>query len=891
MAMVQRMMTDPAMMQDPAMQQMMQNPAMMQHVLQQMQGGGPPAKFEDPMLTALLDPIREHKRVGGEFFKKRERGRALAAYQAGIAAAGGTMTGSLAWPQVEALVFACRSNAALCLLQLKRPKEAVAECNVALAMACANGSELLPKVLARKLQGLIDAEMPTATILSYLDELRRRGSFDQGNTNTPAFVEQVARMGSDEGGSSADRAFDVLTEHWLASGAISQPRLDAATDKIAAAADATHDRAVLSELASLAAPSTPASDRMPIHVLIQCLISSFTDDAHPQPPDPARARRLLRYTLLDGGMHPSYPGSVDPDGGGTLVWALCSAFERSLCTEADVETFERLLSILVDAGADINQRSTEGARPPVMFVMRSGCLRAVRAMLAKGANIHLRDDEGFTPLLCTCMNDVTRPQAPERVACLQCLIDAGADVNAQTVIGGSAMLMAATHDVSHLALIEALLAAGADANLRTKTGDTPAKCLQMELSREKKSPQHAEVERVLALITAASGPQAELEIAATKFVMLLDKVLVPAHNAGVRDPDIRARKERWDKAGGKAATHARLLAGEELTELDKRMFHDRHAQERRIVTALLRHFGMDASLVGGRPPLASDGNWLLELHEQITAALPAPCRAIYPADSQPTDDEIALFAQGDSEAREGAMVEDGQIRTVDQAKLRRAVMTRHRDRGQVPTLLSHRVRELIVEPLQHAVGYAVPNEDALRALTTHAPLIEMGAGTGYWTALLQQRGVDVVAYDSAPPSADMTNNFFYDFSFTNVLKGGGATLFVDKPELAARTLVLIWPNNPDAEDNPRFAVDAAAHPIWDADCLQAFLAAGGQTVIYVGERETEITVEPGAHPDSGITGSRRFQTMLGEHFTLAQRVAIPNWYTTVDDLTVWVRRV
>ena len=30
----------------------------------------------------------------------------------------------------------------------------------------------------------------------------------------------------------------------------------------------------------------------------------------------------------------------------------------------------------------------------------------------------------------------------------------------------------------------------------------------------------------------------------------------------------------------------------------------------------------------------------------------------------------------------------------------------------------------------------------------------MGAGTGYWAALLRSRGVDIVAYDVAPPSYD-----------------------------------------------------------------------------------------------------------------------------------------
>ena len=91
-------------------------------------------------------------------------------------------------------------------------------------------------------------------------------------------------------------------------------------------------------------------------------------------------------------------------------------------------------------------------------------------------------------------------------------------------------------------------------------------------------------------------------------------------------------------------------------------------------------------------------------------------------------------------------------------------------------------------------------------------------------------------------------------------------------------------------DNPEVVAKADEwHPIWDADCLKSYMAAGGTTVIYVGERESQIDLVAGAPRDSGITGTRRFQAMLREHFTLEREVRIPRWFTAVDDLTVWVR--
>ena len=48
-------------------------------------------------------------------------------------------------------------------------------------------------------------------------------------------------------------------------------------------------------------------------------------------------------------------------------------------------------------------------------------------------------------------------------------------------------------------------------------------------------------------------------------------------------------------------------------------------------------------------------------------------------------------------------------------------------------------------------SWGVPNARALDVLAAHAPLVECGAGMGYWSALLKARGVDVLAYDIAPP--------------------------------------------------------------------------------------------------------------------------------------------
>ena len=56
-------------------------------------------------------------------------------------------------------------------------------------------------------------------------------------------------------------------------------------------------------------------------------------------------------------------------------------------------------------------------------------------------------------------------------------------------------------------------------------------------------------------------------------------------------------------------------------------------------------------------------------------------------------------------------------------------------------------------------SWAVPNARALEVLAAHAPLVECGAGMGYWSALLRARGIDVLAYDAAPPGRSSKNGY------------------------------------------------------------------------------------------------------------------------------------
>lgn len=44
-------------------------------------------------------------------------------------------------------------------------------------------------------------------------------------------------------------------------------------------------------------------------------------------------------------------------------------------------------------------------------------------------------------------------------------------------------------------------------------------------------------------------------------------------------------------------------------------------------------------------------------------------------------------------------------------------------------------------------GFSIPCAEVLDALAEHQPILEVGAGTGYWTALMRRRGIDVIGTD------------------------------------------------------------------------------------------------------------------------------------------------
>ena len=356
-----------------------------------------------------------------------------------------------------------------------------------------------------------------------------------------------------------------------------------------------------------------------------------------------------------------------------------------------------------------------------------------------------------------------------------------------------------------------------------------------------------------------------------------------------------ADRLRWAKNSPGLFSRAAAVSLTHLLSLITRLHRILESGSRlQVLQALVAHYG-----VGEHP------NWLEALHSKMMETVPLPLLQLYPHDVQPTEHEFKVMT---------AVAHDPGAEPVGRADLYQRVLRPWRERGHVVVCRPMRHYQVLIQGvIEHTVGFAIPTREALDVIVKHASprgIVEMGAGTGYWAAMLKDHGADVLAFDRDPPQDDQSNPFFGAGLYTHVRRGDATSLFresaawpAEAPEaLYARTLLLIWPNNPDLFDNAHLVAaperaarqnsSAATRP-WDADCLSTFIAAGGESVVYVGEREEtvrQLLSMPGAQPDCGLSASRKFQSMLHEHFVLVERVCLPSWWRYADDLTVWQRR-
>jgi hypothetical protein len=168
------------------------------------------------------------------------------------------------------------------------------------------------------------------------------------------------------------------------------------------------------------------------------------------------------------------------------------------------------------------------------------------------------------------------------------------------------------------------------------------------------------------------------------------------------------------------------------------------------------------------------------------------------------------------------------------------------------------------QELSQRYAWAIPDEKCLKIIENFAPLIEIGAGKGYWSRLLQNRGVDISPFDKFANELDSL--------WTDVKPGDPSTLLKDSIKQQNRNLFLCYPDEAES---------------MAATCLENF---HGEYIVHVGEMIFTGTLMGAPIAPFGRTSSADFQVSLAESFHCVLVVQLCNQFPISSDcLSVWKR--
>ena len=152
---------------------------------------------------------------------------------------------------------------------------------------------------------------------------------------------------------------------------------------------------------------------------------------------------------------------------------------------------ETLNQLLLEKGADVDARDSTG-ETALHYAVKAENVEGVRRLLAKGARPSIKGFYKMTPLH-HCIQRIRDPEKKRLI--LASLLDGGADVNAQDLIGHTALhCLVGTRDLENLRL---LLRAGADVNIKNRLGKTALDVMETRFRGQSETPDEVEMRRLL----------------------------------------------------------------------------------------------------------------------------------------------------------------------------------------------------------------------------------------------------------------------------------------------------------------------------------------------------------------------------------------------------------
>lgn len=149
-------------------------------------------------------------------------------------------------------------------------------------------------------------------------------------------------------------------------------------------------------------------------------------------------------------------------------------------------------------------------------------------------------------------------------------------------------------------------------------------------------------------------------------------------------------------------------------------------------------------------------------------------------------------------------------------------------------------------------SFAIPDDIALQKLVEYSPVIEIGAGLGYWANLVNEMGGKAICYDDDSWELSKMQKPYTKIHPMSKL---------NKDDFSVSSLFLCWPPMEKMSE----------------DYLKMYIKNGGKTVIYVGEGW------------GGCTANDDFFEILENNFKIKLRHKIPQWEGIRDDFCVYTK--
>lgn len=150
-------------------------------------------------------------------------------------------------------------------------------------------------------------------------------------------------------------------------------------------------------------------------------------------------------------------------------------------------------------------------------------------------------------------------------------------------------------------------------------------------------------------------------------------------------------------------------------------------------------------------------------------------------------------------------------------------------------------------------GFALPCREAIDKLKALSPIVEVGAGTGAWAALLAKNGADIIATD-----AEFDTGYrFLSGRFCHVSRMNAKNAIRKWPK---RNVLMIWP---------------CYRSEWSTEAIREIKP--GRTLALISEGE------------GGCVGTDSLFRNLDVRFKHIERIKIPCWYGIHDRLDIYRR--